>query len=111
MQTRRQTVIEVLTGTVTGFIGSFLITLVVFHAIKDIGTAALVNTAACTVWSLVRGYCVRRWFNGLQPRSSGPAPDCWSLDSLTVPGRPPSIVGNIIEGQIIRGSWPRQVGR
>lgn len=64
MQTKRQTVVEVLTGTFTGMLGSWLISLGWLH-FSPYGAAvdATAITALCTVWSLVRGYVVRRCFN------------------------------------------------
>lgn len=64
MQTRWQTVVEVSTGTAIGMLGSWAITVVVFsNSSAPIATVAIINTAACTVWSLVRGYSLRRYFN------------------------------------------------
>lgn len=64
MQTRWQTVIEVAAGTFVGMLGSWAITVSVFSNVSGpVATAAVINTAACTVWSLVRGYSLRRYFN------------------------------------------------
>lgn len=63
MQTRRDSVIEVLTNTFVGMAGSFVISLTVLHAIEDRAIAAGVTTVACTVWSIARGYWIRRRFN------------------------------------------------
>lgn len=62
MQSRRRSAVEAVTGTVTGFLGSLLITLVVLHYVDDKPTAAVLSTGLCTVWSLVRGYTIRRIF-------------------------------------------------
>ncbi len=69
MQTRLGSLIEVLTGTFTGMIGSWLICYVSFRYIPELALATTVSTIGCTVWSLVRGYCVRRWFTTRALRS------------------------------------------
>lgn len=63
MQTKRQSWVETTTNTGIGFIGSWLITWITMHGIDSIAIAATVATILCTVWSLIRGYCVRRYFN------------------------------------------------
>lgn len=64
MQTRRQSIIEVTTNTAIGMVGSWLITYACMTLIADRTTAATVTVIGCTVWSLVRGYWIRRRFNG-----------------------------------------------
>lgn len=64
-QTKRQSLIETLTSTFTGMIGSWLITMACLYNITDKTTAATVTVIGCTVWSLVRGYAVRRYFNNV----------------------------------------------
>lgn len=69
MQTKRLAMLEVATNTLTGLIGSWLITLhFVSGVLTPIETASLI-TAACTVWSLLRGYVIRRIFNHLSVKS------------------------------------------
>lgn len=63
MQSRKDTIVEVLTGTFLGLLGSWLITYLCVQLISNKAAAVTVATALCTVWSLVRGYSVRRWFN------------------------------------------------
>lgn len=63
MQTRRQSIIEVVTNTTVGMLGSFLISLAVLTTVADRPLAAGITTLACTVWSLARGYVIRRHFN------------------------------------------------
>lgn len=63
MQTRRQSIIEVATNTTVGMLGSFLIALAVMSMVEDRPLAAGITTLACTVWSLARGYVIRRHFN------------------------------------------------
>ena len=64
MQTRLQSFIEANVGTVVGFIGSFSIMLAVLRLMPgaDDWTKTVVTTVLCTVWSIVRGYYVRRYF-------------------------------------------------
>lgn len=62
MQSRRQSLIEVCTNTGVGMAGSWLITVVVMHLVPNPMSAATITVIACTVWSLVRGYWIRRKF-------------------------------------------------
>lgn len=63
MQTRKQSLIESLSGTAIGFVGSLAITYSVMRFMDaDLWTKTILTTALCTVWSIVRGYCLRRWF-------------------------------------------------
>ena len=66
MQSRRQTVIEVSTNTAVGMLGSWLITFVTMTLVKNIPLAAAITVAGCTIWSLVRGYLIRRHFARLE---------------------------------------------
>jgi len=61
-QSRRQSLVETFTGTGIGMVGSWLIAYSTYVLITDKVVAVTITTAACTVWSLVRGYCVRRYF-------------------------------------------------
>lgn len=55
---------ETFTGTSTGFLGSLLITFVVFiYMPGSLSVKAWTNTAACSVWSIMRGYYNRRFWN------------------------------------------------
>lgn len=66
MQTRRSSMIEVFTNTFTGMRGSWAITYVGITTIDDKWTASIVTVISCTVWSLVRGWTIRRAFNRLE---------------------------------------------
>jgi hypothetical protein len=44
-------------------LGSLLITLAILHMVADKTVASFLTVGACTVWSLARGYCIRRYFN------------------------------------------------
>ena len=62
-QTRKQSLIETCTNTTIGMVGSWLITmgcLMFFTSPVGIATS---TTILCTVWSVSRGYVVRRYFN------------------------------------------------
>ncbi|QYW06670.1 hypothetical protein uav_139 [Pseudomonas phage UAVern] len=65
-QTKAQSLKETLSNTFIGTIGSFLITWVTFHFITNIVLASAITTVLCTVWSIARGYFVRRYFNNKQ---------------------------------------------
>lgn len=71
MQSRRQSIIEICTSTFTGMLGSWIIIMIVSHNIPDLTQAATVNVVLCTIWSLVRGYMVRRHFNRRMHREPG----------------------------------------
>lgn len=64
-QSKRQSVIETCSNTSVGFVGSYLITFGCFHLTDNLPTATLYATLGCTVWSLLRGYYLRRLFNKL----------------------------------------------
>lgn len=62
-QTKRQSLCEVLANTALGIVGSFLITMVCLHFFTtDVGIA-ISTTLCCTLFSIVRGFYVRRWWN------------------------------------------------
>lgn len=64
-QSRSRSLAETLTSTSIGFVGSLCITWATLAAISSPGTASLVATLGCTVWSFARGYSIRRIFNAL----------------------------------------------
>ena len=61
-QSRRHSMIEVCSNTFIGMIGSWIITYLVISTIHNPMVAAPVTVLLCTIWSLVRGYFVRRHF-------------------------------------------------
>lgn len=63
-QSRKGSLAETLTGTSLGFAGRLCITWACVAGIPNTGLAVTTATVLCTVWSLVRGYAVRRHFNG-----------------------------------------------
>lgn len=67
-QTKKQSLKETLTNTGVGMVGSWLITMGTFSAlgVSSVAGNALASTVAtigCTVWSIGRGYTIRRYFN------------------------------------------------
>lgn len=69
-QTKAQSLKETLSNTFIGTLGSFLITWVTLFFIKDIILASAITTILCTVWSIGRGYAVRRYFNNKHNKQS-----------------------------------------
>lgn len=63
-QSRKASLAETLTSTTLGFVGSLCITWACVAGISNTGLAVTTATALCTVWSIARGYHVRRFFNG-----------------------------------------------
>lgn len=62
MQTRRQSAVEVVTNTFVGMAGSWLITYVTLSLVEGKATGTTVTVIGCTIWSLARGYWIRRRF-------------------------------------------------
>ncbi len=65
-QSKKQSLIESGTNTTVGFIGSWFITLACLAVTTDPYMIATVCTVACSVWSIIRGYTIRRIFNKIQ---------------------------------------------
>lgn len=67
MQTKQQTILEVVTGIVVGLLGSASITYLCLTNLDQLTAfwMTVTTTALCTIWSLVRGYTIRRIFNNL----------------------------------------------
>lgn len=63
MQSKRQSLKETLTNTFTGMAGSFAITMLCLKVFTDPFAIAASTTILCTVWSILRGYSIRRYFN------------------------------------------------
>lgn len=63
MQSKRQSLKETLTNTFVGMAGSFAITMLCLHYMTSQIMVASVTTLLCTVWSIGRGYTIRRYFN------------------------------------------------
>jgi len=62
-QSKKDSIKEVVCSTTIGMVGSWLITmgcLMIFTTPVGIATS---TTILCTIWSISRGYVVRRYFN------------------------------------------------
>jgi hypothetical protein len=62
-QSKKDSIKEVVCGTTIGMIGSWLITMLCLMFFTSPVGIATSTTILCTVWSLGRGYVVRRHFN------------------------------------------------
>lgn len=65
MQSKRQSLMEILVNLGVGFFISCVVQAVIFHY-KGLEVSILDNmeiTMWFTLVSLIRGYCIRRWFN------------------------------------------------
>jgi hypothetical protein len=62
MQSRFDSLKEIGLSTLVGLIGAIIITRLTFHFVSDLNYASLVACGLCTVWSIVRGYNFRRYF-------------------------------------------------
>lgn len=86
-QSKRHSALETATNTAVGFVGSYFITFGCFHLNADLATKTLYATLGCTVWSLLRGYYLRRLFNHLHTKA---AREPWAgLDDLESKTRDP----------------------
>lgn len=63
MQSKKQSLVETLSNTFIGMLGSFGITMGVLAIISNHLLIGIITTVLCTVWSIARGYYVRRYFN------------------------------------------------
>lgn len=63
MQSKKQSMKETLTNTFTGMAGSFAITMLCLQVFTGPVAIAASTTILCTVWSIFRGYTIRRYFN------------------------------------------------
>lgn len=62
-QTKLQSLMETLTNTGVGMVGSWLIAMACLMFFTTPVGIATSTTIACTIWSLGRGYVVRRYFD------------------------------------------------
>lgn len=69
MQSKRQSWIETTTNTAIGFVGSWIIVFITLHLVENKTWASTLTVILCTVWSLFRGYSVRRYFNTKEKRT------------------------------------------
>lgn len=63
MQSKKDSLKEVLTNTFIGMAGSWLITFIVLNTVDGKINAATATTILCTIWSISRGWVIRRHFN------------------------------------------------
>ncbi len=71
MQSKRQSLKETLTNTFVGMAGSFAITMLCLQFFTAQTAIAASTTFLCTVWSIGRGYCIRRYYNSLKEDANG----------------------------------------
>lgn len=62
-QSKGQSLKETLTNTGVGMVGSWLITMGCLMIWTSPVAIATSTTVLCTVWSIGRGYTIRRYFN------------------------------------------------
>lgn len=62
-QSKAQSLKETMTNTGVGMIGSWLITMGCLSLFPNPVVSATIATIGCTVWSVGRGYTIRRYFN------------------------------------------------
>lgn len=67
-QSKKQSIIEVCANTGLGMAGSWVLTMICLMFFTTPVGIATSTTIACTVWSLLRGYAVRRAFNSMQQK-------------------------------------------
>lgn len=67
-QSKKQSLIETISNTSIGMIGSWLITMACLMFFTSPVGIATSTTILCTIWSVGRGYCVRRYFNNMQQK-------------------------------------------
>lgn len=63
MQTRKEIMREVNTNIIIGVLGSFLITYLCTLTLKNPLVISIVSVVGCTIWSYVRNYSIRSYFN------------------------------------------------
>lgn len=71
MQSKKQSLKETMTNTGVGMVGSWLITMGCLYVWSNPAVAATVATIGCTVWSIGRGYTIRRYFNNKGEQNAG----------------------------------------
>lgn len=68
MQTKKQSLVEIIISTAIGFVVSLISTFILFPivGIESTSSKNVMVTVSFTVISIVRGYFVRRFFNNLK---------------------------------------------
>lgn len=87
-QSKRHSALETATNTAVGFVGSYALTILCMqHVHLNAAQQSLLIVVLCTVWSLLRGYYLRRLFNHLHTKA---AREPWAgLDDLESKARYP----------------------
>lgn len=67
-QSKAQSIKETLTNTGVGMVGSWLITMATMMLFTSPIIVSTVATIGCTVWSIGRGYTIRRYFNKINEK-------------------------------------------
>lgn len=67
-QSKKQSLKETMTNTGVGMVGSWLITMGCLTLWANPVISATIATIGCTVWSVARGYTIRRYFNKLHTK-------------------------------------------
>lgn len=62
-QSKKDSIKEVVSNTTIGMIGSWILTMACLMFFTTPVGIATSTTIACTIWSLGRGYVVRRYFD------------------------------------------------
>lgn len=70
MQSKAQSLKETLTNTFVGMAGSFGITMLCLQFFSEQVVIAATTTILCTVWSIARGYTIRRYYNKQQEKTA-----------------------------------------
>lgn len=70
-QSKKQSLKETLTNTFVGMAGSWTITMGVLHITTNTWAIATVTTLLCTIWSIGRGYAIRRYYNSQLEKTNG----------------------------------------
>ena len=63
MQSKRDSLMEVITNTAAGMAGSFVITYAIYRLELPALVGSVSTVVACTLWSVARGFYIRRRFN------------------------------------------------
>lgn len=69
-QSIKDTAKEAFTNIGIGFIGSWIIVFLCMKYIPSASLAATVSCILCTLWSFIRSFTIRRYFNNLQEKEN-----------------------------------------
>ena len=71
MQTKKDSLKEVIFNTAVGMLGSFAINLICLNLFTTAIAIAISTTILCTIFSISRGYTIRRFFNARWKEQQG----------------------------------------